>query len=141
MDILAIKEQIADAVAWYSIDGCKSQDIETILEKQGEIVGLSYTLAEAVAVDQRCYIVAYNQRKLAEAKKYVELKSERKLSVADADRLAIVYGAGDRLSETKAEIDYYSNRTVLLQLNKVLDAIAQRISWLKKEKEYTYLSN
>jgi len=141
MDITEVKEQIADAVSWYTISGSNSQDIETILEKQGEIVGLSYTLAEAVAIDQRCYIVAYNQRKLAEAKKYIELKSERKLGVADAEKLAIVYGAKDRLDETKAEIDYYGNKTLLVQLNKVLDAIAQRLSYLKKEKELTYINN
>jgi len=141
MNLEEANEEISEAIAWYTVIGCSSQDIETLLEKQGQIAGLSYAIAQGVAVDQSLYIVAHNQRKLAEAKKYVELKSEQKLSIVDAEKLAIVYGAQLRLDEAKAELDFCTGRTLLRQINKVLDAMTQRISYLKKEKELTFLPN
>ena len=62
-----IINKLGDLATWYAAEGCKSNNIDELLERQGEIAGLSYTLAEAVAMDNGLFIAAYNIRKLEEA--------------------------------------------------------------------------
>lgn len=133
--------QLGQLSDWYSEYGCKSTDIDLLLEKQGAIVGYSYTLAEQVAIDAGLYIAAKVMRKMDEAKEYIDIKSQKQGSIADTERLALLHTRKQLLGETRAEIDYTTGKIKLAQINKVLDAMAQRISFLKKEKEIAYNSN
>ena len=58
-------EKIKSLVSWWGSEGCKSNDINTLLTKQGELAGYSFYLAEFVGQKHTEFIMAEHNRKVS----------------------------------------------------------------------------
>lgn len=122
-------KQIID---WYIQEGKGSYDINLLLEKQGELAGYSFHLAEYVSTQHKLFITSEHERKVEYNQKIVDLMAEGGTK-GGSECKALLITAKKRLEEKYHEIQYQDAKLHLQQVNQVLGAFQMRIAFLRKE--------
>ena len=112
----------------------KTLSIDSLLNAKDKLVTLNFNLAEEVAAAKDSYNMGYYLRKINVVKtKNVYINQGKSATAAESTAIE------NTRAELKAEIEKesYAYRLDLLlkQSNKVVDALTQRISFLKVEKK------
>jgi len=120
-----------------------SQDIiiEDLLRMQDKVAILGYRLAEELAEIRKQYNWAYFTRKIEFNKAKSHYIGERQMKIGESDVEAHLDVEQQQKKELEFENMGYQLENVLRQLNKVLSAVQQRISYLKFEKQRTQNQN
>ena len=130
-----IIKKISDDIDWYN-QRCKTATIDELLKLKSHIVTLNYNLVESLADLKRDYNVARFDKKIQFTRTKNELiRQGEKIGSAESQ-------ADEKTAELyKKELDVenlaYRLEQLLKQSNYVVDDISQRISVLKKEREYS----
>ena len=130
-----LQNKILSELEWYEFES-DTASIDQLLGFQDRVSIMSFNLARIAAVSKGSYLRAYFNRKLdfSTAKlKHMDLKN----SAAKAEELANIETQGVRLCEIDAAQAAHIIELELKQINKVLSAVQQRISFEKAEKERT----
>lgn len=126
-----IIEKIGKLVEWYN-SNCKSATPVQLLDCKDLLVTFNYNLAEQVADMTKDYHKSYYIRKMAIAvKKNAYIKNGE--AIGKAESLATEDAAEQFESELEYEAMALRFELLLKQSNKVVDALQQRISYLKVE--------
>jgi hypothetical protein len=133
MKVNTIKE-IELILAEYFLKG-STQSIEHLLYLQDRLSIFNYRLAEMAANAKNEYNGLYFIRKISVSKETQGFINSRKMSKAAAEIEANIKCEDDVKSELEAEAEAYKYDMLVGQVNKVLSAMQQRISYLKTEKE------
>lgn len=129
-------QNIEKLLAEYYING-SGQHITELLDIQDKLAIHSYRLAEMAANAKNEYNGCYFIRKISVGKNVQGLMNSRKISKAQAQVEADIMSEEDFKAELDAEGEAYKYDMLVGQVNKVLSAIQQRISYLKTEKNNT----
>jgi hypothetical protein len=111
-----------------------SQDIEGLLLWQDKLSIHSYRLAQLTADSKNVYNGNYFIRKITVNKQQQSIIATRKISKAQANLEADVLSEDLFKNELESEGLTYKYEMLLNQVNKILSAMQQRISYLKTEK-------
>jgi len=126
-----ILDKINEMVSWYH-KNCTKATPEQLLASKDKLVTLNYNLAEIVAEQAKNYHKSYYIRKLTIArKKNAYIKSGE--AVSKAESLATEEAANEFEQELELEALALRYELLLKQSNKIVDAIQQRVSYLKIE--------
>lgn len=128
--------EIKKNILWYNTNGKYSQNITDLLNCKDNMAINSFYLAE-YAADKK---IDYNKfmfiRKISIARQK-EAMTENKMTGTKADNKAIIASEQDYHRELDSQGKAYKADLLLKQVNKIIDAIMQRISYLKQELDYT----
>jgi hypothetical protein len=123
-------------ISWYNKNGKNIQDVNKLLECKDNLAIYSFYLAE-YAADKK---IDYNKfmfiRKISIARQK-ESMTDNKMTSTKADNKAIIASEQDYHRELESQGEAYKADLLLKQVNKIIDAIMQRISYLKQELDYT----
>jgi len=111
-----------------------SQDIDGLLLWQDKLSIHSYRLAQMTADSKTIYNGNYFIRKITVNKQQQSIMATRKLSKAQANLEADILSEELFKKELESEGLTYKYEMLLNQVNKILSAMQQRISYLKTEK-------
>jgi hypothetical protein len=111
-----------------------SQDIDGLLLWQDRLSIHSYRLAQMTADSKTIYNGNYFIRKITVNKQQQSIMATRKLSKAQANLEADILSEELFKKELESEGLTYKYEMLLNQVNKILSAMQQRISYLKTEK-------
>jgi hypothetical protein len=128
-----ILKAIEKCLDWYGEFG-GTTTIELLLDLQDRLALLSVNLAEIVAVSKGSYLRVYFQRKFVfSTKKLTFIKDGEKIGTADEKARVQI---GD-IKEVEIQEEEYADllNLKMRQINRVLQAIQQRISYQKQEKQ------
>jgi hypothetical protein len=124
---------VTEGLIWYNHHS-STATIPMLLEFQDKLSILSVNLAEITGQTKGSYLRAYFQRKVTHSiTKLALIENGDKIGVAEEKALKSVGGLKE--SEMNAEEASYTITLQLRQINKVLSACSQRISFAKSEKE------
>lgn len=129
-------EEIEQLLEWYD-NNSSNANITTLLDVQDKIAIRSYTLAEQLAEIKKSYNFAYFTRKIEfnKAKSHYINTKNKGVSAADVEATLDIQSTQEK--EIEFESIGYKLENLLRQLNKILQAIQQRISFLKYEYQET----
>lgn len=128
-----IIDKITTQVNWYGKHSTGAT-LDQLLECKDKLVGYNYHLAELVSEYFLNYSKCYYIRKIKIARiKNVLIKN--KTAITHAESIATEQAANEFEQEVENEAMAQRLDNLLRQSNKVVDAIQQRISVLKKERE------
>lgn len=133
MDILIEIERLIDNYE----KSVGSQNLSGLLELRDRLAVNSYRLAQQVAEYKKEYNFAYFTRKISVAKSTQGMLAASKMPMNKATMEATIKNEEIYLQEQELEAAAYQMDLLLRQVNKVLEALSQRISHLKTEKENT----
>jgi hypothetical protein len=131
----SIYKQISDIIIWYKDIGILTQNINQLLEYKDMLAISSYMLAEFAATKKIDYNVAYFVRKVSVIRE--KEQNNKNMSATKAETKAMLSKENDYYREINAQGEAYKADLLLKQVNKILDCMTQRISYLKQELEYT----
>ena len=137
---MEIIKEIEKILVWYK-ENYKSQDIVNFLNAQDKLAILSYNLAQESGEAKMNYNMSYFIRKINVSKSIQGLMAGRQLSKAQAENESIVSCEKFFNQESISEATTYQYDLLLRQVNRILDAMRTRISYLKSEKELTKYQN
>ena len=129
---MKIIEQVSKIIEAYK-KSYKTLSIDLLLNCKDKLVTLNFNLAEEVAEAKKSYNYGYYIRKINIIKaknRYINQGT----SATAAEAKALEEFAGDLKTELDREAISYRMDLLLRQSNKVVDALQQRISFLKIEK-------
>ncbi len=121
-------------LSWY-YENCKTPDTLNLLRVRDHLSILSYNLASVAADMKQNYNTNYYIRKIETARKKQGLINSGK-SAAQSETDSIVAMSDHFKNELEAEANSYKVDLLLKQVNKILDAMNQRIAFARSE-EYT----
>jgi len=134
-DTEQLLEELEAGLIWYNNNSYKSNPSE-LLKWQDEMAIRSYWLASMLAEANKKYNGSYFMRKITVAKKEQTLiKAGHKIGEAKAE--ALIQAEKQYKEEQDAEAEAVRCDILLRQVNKVLQASQQRISYEKSELERT----
>ena len=126
-------DQIGSIILWYG-DNAKSATIDLIMNAKDKLVTLNYTLGETLAEAQTDFNKKYFIRKITIAK-----KEAYHINSGEAIGRAKIIAAEECEFQFKEELEAEAeaNKYEILhrQANRVVEAMTQRISVLKREYE------
>ena len=128
-----IIDAIEKCLDWYEGNG-PNTTIELLLNLQDKLALLSVNLAEMVAVSKGTYLRVYFERKFTfSTKKLTFIKDGERIGTAEEKARVQI---GD-IKEEEIQQEEYSDllNLKMRQVNRVLQAIQQRISYQKAEKQ------
>jgi len=125
---------ISKDISWFH-DNCKTPDILKLLQVRDHLATCSYNLASICADFKSNYNTNYYIRKIETARKKQGLINSGK-SAAQSETDSIVAMSDHFKNELEAEANSYKVDLLLKQVNKILDAMNQRIAFARSE-EYT----
>ena len=129
-----IKEQIN-----YYYKNSNKMQIEELLRMQDVLSGNSYYLAELYSETYINYLDKIYKTKTKKIKWFLSKKSEKIQDKLLTDKLAEKFAEDESLIEWSEELfiewEKERYRILLQQINQVLNAIMQRLSYLKSEKK------
>ena len=129
----SIPDLISQLINWYSDYGSEAP-IERLLDFQDKLSLLSVNLAGLTGAAKGSYIRAYFNRKINHSiKKMAFIDSGSSAAKAETKALTQIGELGE--IELRAEEQSYCLALELKQVNKVLSAVQQRISFAKTEKQ------
>lgn len=134
-NIEATYKAISDCIIWYKDIGVKTQNITNLLEAKDKLAISSYMLAEYAADKKIDYNSAYFIRKVSVIRE--KEQNNKSMSATKAETKAMLSKENDYHREIEAQGDAYKADLLLKQVNKIIDCMTQRISYLKQELEYT----
>ena len=136
---MKILEEIQEMLSYYK-SNYKNLEINNLLDFQDKLSINSYFLAEEVAKIKAEYNFDYYNRKIEFSKSKQGFINQSKKNY-EADNLASI--ETQQLLNTEVEFESVGFRLELLlkQVNKILSAVNQRISYLKFEKNQTNIQN
>lgn len=124
-------ELIARDIEWYH-NNCKTPDTSKLLSVRDHLATLSYNLAFISADFKSNYNYHYYIRKIEVSKKKQGfIKGGIKIGEAEVD--SIIAGAKHIKAELEAEAASYKVDLLLKQVNKILEAMNQRIAFARAE--------
>lgn len=123
--------QLELGLAWYS-DNSNKAKLPQLLEWQDQMAIRSYYIAEMLANAKGDYNSKYFIRKIAVAKKQVNL-IKAGTAIGQAQPEALIAAEKELEAEQKSEAIAVKFDILLKQVNKVLQASQQRISYEKEE--------
>ena len=109
-----------------------STDIDKLLKHQAEAVSFLIYIQEQEAVARKAHIDAYNERKWKEAQYTIDSTS----GVTKAQAEAVLKAKPYREAEAQAEYNHEFLRGWRNSINSLIDVLQQKVSHLKKEKEF-----
>jgi len=124
-------DMIAEIIEWY-FHNAKTPDIEKILAARDRLATLSYNLASISADLKERYNGQYYIRKIETAKSKQGFISKGK-NMSQSETESIISSAEFLKGEIEAEADSYKVDLLLKQVNKILDAMGQRIAFARAE--------
>lgn len=128
-----ILKKISEHVDWYGKNSATAT-IDQLLECKDKLVGYGYHLAELVSEYFTNYTKCYYIRKIKIARtKNALIKDGSAISAAESIATEQAADEFDQEIENEAMAQRLNN--LLRQSNKVVDAISQRVSVLKKESD------
>lgn len=125
-------KEIGDIIGWYAINNTNSHP-EDILDKRDKLAVLSYRLAEIVGDAKGNYNSAYFMKVIQVAREK-QVLIEKNLAYNKAEVKAIIESEAFFEDAIEKETVSFKNDILLKQLNRVLDAMNQRLSFANKEK-------
>lgn len=125
---------ITKNLTWY-YENCKSPDTNKLLAVRDNLSVLSYNLASIAADLKLDYNTNYYIRKIETARSKQGFIARGK-SAAQSETDSIVAMSDHFKNELEAEANSYKVDLLLKQVNKILDAMNQRIAFARSE-EYT----
>ncbi len=125
-------KEINDIISWWTTSGLKVQEIDTLLKAYSALAGHSFYFAETVANHHKLFVTSEHERKVDYNQERHERIAEGS-TIAGSEISATLKTADKRLKEKYHEMNYRDSKLHLEQINKVLDSMQMRISWLKKE--------
>lgn len=127
-------EEIEKIVTWWLSLKKDYADIEMLLYMQQKLSGHSFFLASICADYKRDYNIAYFWRKInVNKQKNTYIKEGN--SAASSDAKAIERTEEELRKETDAESQAFKADLLLKQVNKIIDALRTKISYLKEEQK------
>jgi len=130
---MTIIEQITEIIMAYN-KAYKTLSIDDLLNAKDKLVTLNFNLAEEVATAKDSYNMGYYLRKINVTKHKNAYINQGKSATA-AESAAIDNTRAELKAELEKESYAYRLDLLLKQSNKVVDALQQRISFLKREKQ------
>jgi len=118
-----------------------TQSIDRLLDMNDKLAIHSYRLAEMSAQTKTSYNSAYFIRKITVNKQTQVLMSSKKMTKVAANLDADILSEDLFKQEIESEGLAYQYDLLLNQVNKILSAISQRISYLKNEKDHFKTNN
>lgn len=128
-------ERVASIISWYH-GNCTTDDISEILKKRDQLAVLSYNVAFISADFKSMYNTSYYMRKIEVAKQKQGFINNRKMTISMAELESQISGQGYLKAEIEAEAASYKVDLLLKQINKILEAMNQRIAFARAE-EFT----
>jgi len=125
---------ISQDLNWY-YENCKTPDINKLLSIRDHLAVMSYNLASIAADLKLDYNTNYYIRKIETARSKQGFIARGK-SAAQSETDSIVAMSDHFKNELEAEANSYKVDLLLKQVNKILDAMNQRIAFARSE-EYT----
>jgi hypothetical protein len=125
---MTILDQINEIIEDYEY----ADDLDTLFNLQDKLSILSYNLVNLVCLSKKDYVFGLMRRKIGVIRSIHESKessSAAKKSKAEYDNLELFE------KEAEHEVSAYMYDLKLKQVNKILSAMAQKISYLKSLKE------
>lgn len=129
-------EEISKGIQWYFENSVKAS-IDVLMEFQDKMTAYSFWMAEITADQKKDYNLKYFSRKIEVAKSKQGFIKNQKSPVNKAEIDAVIENEDILKAEVEAESYTYKCDLLLKQTNKLLDAIRQRISFLKDEKRHS----
>lgn len=129
-------EEIADGMEWY-YNNSDIATIETLLTFQDKMTVHSYRLGEIASDQKKLYNVKYFSRKIEMAKSKQGFIKNQDMAVNRSEIESLVKNEDIFKQEIESESYAIKCELLLRQTNKLLDAIRQRISFLKDEKRHS----
>ena len=128
-------KEISDCIIWYNNIGLNTQNITELLNCKDKLAINSYSLAEYAAFKKIDYNIAYFIRKVSVIRE--KEQNNKNMSATKAETKALLSKENDYHREIEAQGEAYKADLLLKQVNKIIDCMTQRISYLKQELEYT----
>lgn len=125
--------EIDKMIDWYLDKGKEIQSIQMLLDFQLKLSGWSYFLAQRVSDDFAEYAYAEQRRKVQTEIRTLAYYDNNPAGISRSKAIKDTDVLKD--SEIAAEANYKALKLKLEQVNKILDGLMQRISYLKKEQE------
>lgn len=129
-------EKIDQILKWYQ-NHLNHENIPDLLKIQDRIAIISYRMAEELSEIKKEYNLLYFARKIEFNKQKNHLINEMNKKNYEADASANMFVEEIQKDEVEYESAGYKLETLLRQLNKVMDSLQQRISYLKIEQQKT----
>lgn len=112
-----------------------SQNLSKLIELRDRLSIWTYRLAQESTEFKKDYNTAYFIRKISVSKSTQGILNNKKTAFNKASLDALIQNEDIYKEEQNLESACYTFDLLLRQANKVLEAMAQRISYLKTEKE------
>lgn len=128
-------EEIKTIIDWY-LEECHTAPIESLLKAQDKLSVLAWRLAEQSAEVKKQYNASYFIRKIEVNRSKQGLMNSGK-SGTQSEAESIVENEDKHKTELELEAMVYKMDLLLRQTNKVISAMAQRISYAKIELNQT----
>jgi hypothetical protein len=129
-------DEISKIISWWIGLEKGFTDIEMLNYTQQKLSGYSYYLAEQAAEMKQEYNKGYYMRKINISKSKNAYINQKK-SATHAESLALIDHKSDYENEIKNEALAHRLDLLLKQVNHILAAIQQRISYLKQEMQHS----
>ena len=133
-----ILQQISEILTLYAANS-GGQAVDLLLRQRDVLAALSYRLAEMAGEAKGEYNAKYFQRKITVARATQRLINEG-MAFNKADSKSLIENEDYYRAEIAKEAEAYKMDLLLKQVNRVLDAMSQRISFLKMELKNNQLS-
>jgi len=130
MDSDKIYKQIRNIIQWYGKES-STVDVKTLMDKRDKLAGYSFYLAEDMASHKADYNSIRFIRKIEFSRAFMEMKQV--MTNQEAENKANEKIANELKLELDTEAIAYKYQVLLSQTGRVLDAMQQRLSWLKTE--------
>ena len=130
-----IINEIRKSLEWYK-NNLTSQDVDMFIKLRDKLAINSFYLAELVADQKLDYNKDYFMRQISVSKS-VQTMVKNGMSVTQAKNDAIAINEKIYLKEQESEANAYRMDLLIRQVNRVLDALGQKISYLRKEAEHS----
>lgn len=134
MKELDIFEEISKGIQWYFENSDKTPDPVKLLDFQDKMVAYSFWLGDALVNAKTDYNLKYFNKKMKLSRSIQGFIKSQELAVNKATIEATIANEDVIKQEVESESYAYRCEVLLKQLNKVLDTVRQRISYLKQEK-------
>ncbi len=135
-----ILNQIDKALDWYNKNYKGYQDIEMLLNLSDKLALLNCNLVEILAESSKSYLSLYLDRKIMFAGFKLNYHSDGN-SLAKSEELATKGIKDIKQREIEAEVELLFLKEKRRAIEKVLQSVQQRISYLKQEKQRMNISN
>lgn len=138
-DTKNILDQISDILIHYQ-ENSVNESIDSLLHTRDQLAVLSYRMAEICGDSKGDYNKLYFLRKIAVAKSTHQIQ-QKGLAFNKAEGESLLKHEQEYRKELTKEAEAYKNDILLKQCNKVLEAMMQRISYLKTEQQQSKYEN